>query len=379
MDDQLGFGFPAPKILACLDSEGRLLWSRHDFQLEVVLGDGRLLGVTYEHRLRTIDREGCDASGIRDGDRTVTCGPVASIRTMIDRVAVVTERELLVTDRLLNLVERIALPRKGHAVFVGDGVVYREDDDVVHCDRAGRTRVLCRIPVELAHAAMDRWERATGTPALAGWTMVQTAPGGDLPRAMVEAATDPSKGTQQRRGDRLPRFAWAIGYVESMAAVFLANWALPPHLIMCLGRDGEPRWCTYLSSGCCGGLPTALPDGRLVASSGCGGVVSWLDASGAVLARHKPHDGVGLASACGSEMRALADSGCIVDGSQGVVAYGADCKPRWRSRVGSSCYDYDAPHDRLVTATWQTAEGPDSSKSVTIECIKGLGSPRAMA
>lgn len=369
-----GSEFPGPQTLVCLDGQGQLLWSVPDLRLECVLDDGACLGATYEGQLRVVDRDGRDARGLRDRDRAVTCGKVASITATGDRVLVNDKRELFVMDRELNLVERLALPRGGSAVFVGDGLVQRHDDHLVFSDRAGRTRVLGRVPVELAHDAMDRWERETGTPALAGWIMVATEPGGDLSRKLVEAAMDPSKGTRQRRGDRLP-LRLGLGYLDTLDTLFLVNFSAPPHLLLCLSRDGEPRWCTCLSTGCCGGLPTLLPDGRLVVSSGCGGIVSWLDTRGTVLARRKPHDGFGLAGACGSVMRGLADSGCIVD-AQGVVAYGADCEVRWRSRTDCSCYDYDEQHDLLVTATWHNGDG---SKSVAIECVKNLGSRASQA
>ncbi|HEX8106415.1 MAG TPA: hypothetical protein VF516_01755 [Kofleriaceae bacterium] len=342
-----------------------------DFRLELALDDGRLLGVTHEGRLRMIDRDGHDAGGMRDRDRIVPCGSVHSISVFRDRVLIKDKRELFVTDRALNLVERLASPPGGYAVFVGDGLVHHKDDRIVFIDRAGRPRELCRVPVELAYDAMDRWEMETGTPALAGWITVNAAPGGDVTRSLVEAAKDPSRGTALRRGGRLPGFAWRLGYLEPMTALFLVNSAVPPHLVICLSREGEPRWCTYLSSGCCGGMPTALPDGRLAVSSGCGGIVSWLDRRGTVLARRKPFEGVGLASACGSVVRPLADSGCVVDGGQGVTAYDASCELRWRSPTQCCQYDYDEQHGLLVTATWHDDE---PRTWIQIGCVKHLGS-----
>ena len=364
-----GGEFPGPQTLVCLDGQGQPLWSVPDFQLECVLDDGACLGTTYEGQLRVVDRDGRLAPGLRDRDRAVTCGKVASITAAGDRVLINDKRELFVMDRELNLVERLALPCGGHAVFVGDGLVHLQDGQLTFSDRAGRTRGLGRVPIELAHDAMDRCERETGTPALAGWITVATEPGGDLAQKLVEAAKDPSKGTRQRRGARLP-LRLGLGYLDTLDTLFLVNFAVPPHLLLCLSRDGEPRWCTYLSAGCCGGWPALLPDGRLVVSSGCGGIVSWLDTRGTVLVRRKPFDGFGLASACDNVMRGLAGSGCIVRG-EGVVAYGADCEVRWRSRSDCSYYDYDEQHDLLVTAGWQNGDGHNS---VTIECVKNLGS-----
>lgn len=156
-----GSEHPGPQTLVCLDGQGQLLWSVPDFQLECVLDDGGCLGTTHEGQLRVVDRDGHDAPGLRDHDRAVTCGKVASVTATGDRVLINDKRELFVMDRELNLVERLALPRGGYAVFVGDGLVHSQDGQLVFSDRAGRPRVLGRVPVELAHDAMDRWERET--------------------------------------------------------------------------------------------------------------------------------------------------------------------------------------------------------------------------
>ena len=114
---------------------------------------------------------------------------------------------------------------------------------------------------------------------------------------------------------------------------------------MCLDRDGRARWCAYLSPGCCGGLPFALPDGRYVASSGCGGVLSWLDADGNILLQSQPSEGVGLASAFSHEVRVLPDGRVLVGGGPGVVAFGPTSERGWADADLAADAMYDDPAD----------------------------------
>jgi hypothetical protein len=360
----------------CLDLQGRDCGSLRGFRLEFVLPGERFLGLLAGGGLRVLDTKGREASGIRDGRRAVRCNAVFEVTATSDRVFVKDGREMLVADRALNLIERLPLPASGRGLFVGDGVVYVEDDRVVFSDRSGHPQTLCRIPVAMAQDTMNRWERETGVPALQGVASATIQPGTDLATELVAALTDPSRGTQYGMGDRPQRFQWELGFVEATRTLFLSNF-IYPHLIICIGLDGNARWCTYLSSGCCGGLPLALANGSLVVSSGCGGILSWLDASGGVTGRSKPHEGTGLATAYGSEVRGLADSGCIVAGGPGVVAYGADGGLRWIRDEPCSCYDYEEQHDLLVTASW--ASDQSKKKSVSIQCIKNPGSRASSA
>src|SRR5664279_3488139 len=113
-------------------------------------------------------------------------------------------------------------------------------------------------------------------------------------------------------GDRTGWFSWGLSYLPATRTLFLFN-CTHPHVLMCVGLDGDVKWCTYLSSQCCGGPPVSLPNGRLALSSGCGGIVSWLDSSGKVVARSQAHEEM-----YGSQVTGLSDSTCIVNGGPGV-------------------------------------------------------------
>jgi hypothetical protein len=215
------------------------------------------------------------------------------------------------------------------------------DGDRVMRSELGRTETVCRIPVEMAHQTMNEWETRSGRPALHGVWRATLDPGADLATELVAAVTDPSRQTPSKMGERSRHFAWYLRYVEAAKALFLVN-ATHPHLLLLLERDGTAKWCTYLSPACCGGAPAVLGNGEFVVSSGCGGIVSWLDSSGRVLRHSEPHAGTGLATAYSSHIRVLGDSSCIVEGGPGVVSYAADGTLRWLWNQDCSCFDYRA-------------------------------------
>jgi hypothetical protein len=187
--------------------------------------------------------------------------------------------------------------------------------------------------------------------------------------------TDPSRQTSLGMGDRLGRFEWALSYLDATKRLFLSNFA-SPHLLACLDLDGSAEWCSYLNPGCCGGDPVYLPNGSLVVSSGCGGVLTWLDLAGRIIKQSKPHEGVGLATAFSSRVRGLSDSSSIVDGGPGVLSYAPDASVRWHVKDDCSCFDYDGQHALLVTASWRDVE---NRKTVTVRCTKTHGGRSAMA
>jgi hypothetical protein len=163
---------------------------------------------------------------------------------------------------------------------------------------------------------------------------------------------------------------WALSYVEATNTLCLSSFTLP-HVLVCLGLDGDAKWSTYLSPGCCGGSPVSLPNGDLVVSSGCGGVLSWLDSTGRVKHRSTPDERRALYS---SHVTALSDSSCIVRGD-GVASYTADGALRWQQPEDCSCFDYDERLGRLATAGWSQTQ----NKSVTIRCVKNLDRRSARA
>src|SRR5579884_2488328 len=225
----------------------------------------------------------------------------------------------------------------GSHCFVGGTFYWVEGDSLRCCTPGERPDTTCRLPTDLIAAAMDEWERTTGNSALAGWYI---RPG------MADFA---SFGV----GDRPWSFYWRLSFDEGR--FFLAN-AMAPHLVLCLDRSGSPLWCKYLSFGCCGGVPSRLPNGLHVASSGCGGILSWLDGDGHILFRSEPHEGVGLATAYSNDVLVLPDGRCLVEGGPGVVAYGPTGERLWVFGQGYSRYRCDPAREVLVGCYWRNNE-----------------------
>ena len=307
-------------------------WAIGDVQLAAALHDERRVARNRTGELRVVDLEGRTCDGVRDGMKVVSCTDLTEVRRTLDGFLVKMESQ------------KFPGASRGSRLVVDGGVLYIDDGRVMRSDSQGRAELVCRIPMELVHMAMNRWEAETGLPALGGvWAA-------DL------------------------GFEWWLS-ADPELGLFLVN--SPPHLIVHLGPRGNAKWCTYLSPDCCGGAPAHLSTGELVVSSGCGGIVSWLDADGRVPRRSKPHEGVGLACALSPHIRALADGSCIVPGVPGVTAYAADGTLRWIWKEHCySAFDYDDALGLLVTAAW-TRDGGKNSVSIT--CIKNLGGRSATA
>jgi hypothetical protein len=121
--------------------------------------------------------------------------------------------------------------------FVGGAFYWVEGDALRRWRPGGQANLVGRLPSDLIAEAMDGWEQATGNPALGGWYIRE---------GMSDFAPF-------RRGERPSWFNWQVAFDEDEGRFFLANLAAP-HLILCLDRSGEPRWCKYVSCGCCGGV-----------------------------------------------------------------------------------------------------------------------------
>lgn len=375
LDRRGGGGAPFPSLV-CLDLEGQDRWSAREFQLWFALPGDRFVGAT-PSGLRVLDRDGRVAPGIRDGTADVTCNAVFGLAGTRDHLHIKNDNEMLVTDRALNLIDRLPLPPSRSGVCVGDGVAYLQDDRIEVLDRRGRAETLCNLPLALVEDTMRRWEQETGLPALAGVVSASIPAGADLRTELPAVFEDAARQTAYGIGDRPRRYEWRLDFVESTGTLFLYNF-LYPHIVVCVGLDGRVHWCTYLDSACCGGCPIELPNGRLVVSSGCGGILSWLDRTGTV-ARTRPHDGTGLATAYHCDVKGLSSSACIVSGGPGVVAYGATGELLWRFPDSGSCYDYDEQRELLVKAGWSSEDG---GRSVAIQCISHVPSgapPRAVS
>jgi hypothetical protein len=353
----------------CVDLNGRDCWSMPRFQPWFVLRDDRVLGIT-PPGVRVLDRDGRPSRGIRDGSTDVVCDAIYDLTGTRDRLYITNRDELLVTDRDLNLIDRVPVPDGHYAQYIGDGVAYVQGDRIEVLDRRGRTETLCELPVAIVEEAMRRWERETGRPALAGVISATIPAGADLETELPAVFEDTARQTAYGLGDRPQQYHWRLAFVDSVGSLFLHNF-LYPHIVACIGLDGRVRWCTYLSPACCGGAPAELPNGRLVVSSGCGGILSWLDANGTIVAQTQPHEGAGLATAYGSDVMTLSSSTCLVGGGPGLVAYGANGELLWQFSDGGDCYDYDEERQFLVTAAWSRA---DDGQSVLVQCTSRVPS-----
>ena len=338
--------------LVCLDLRGNERWSTPDFRVELALCEQRFIGVAQSGQLRVVDVDGRECDGIRDGKKRAARKDVIEVRKRRDGLIVRTTKDVFVVDRALQVIDRFPAPATSSSLVVLDAaVMYVDHKRVMRLDRSGATTAVCDVPTEMAHDAMTRWEHETGRAALAGVWMTRKDPKNPAPDS------GDAKGRLLGIGDRVPIAAWYLHCDDAADSLFLVNH-IQPHVVIALDATGRAKWCTYLSPHCCGGAPTRLPNGELVVSSGCGGIVSWLDPMGRVLRRSAFH---GMLD---RSVRALADSSSLVEGGS-ALAYRADGTLRWQR--GCNCFDYDEQRGLLVTASWT---GRDQNQTVTLECIE---------
>ena len=343
--DQGKPGAPGRERLVCVDLRGNERWSIQDFRLQLAVREERYIGVTQSGQLRVVDVDGRESDGIRDGKKRAARTDVIEVRTRRDGLIVRTTKNVFVVDTALHVVDRFRAPATSSNLVVLDAaVMYVDHERVMRLDRSGRATAVCEVPTKMAHDAMTRWEHETGRSAHDGVWMTR-----------IGAGSAKAEGRLLGIGDRLSFAAWYLHYDEAADSLFLVNH-IQPHVIIALEATGHAKWCTYLNPHCCGGSPTRLPNGELVVSSGCGGIVSWLDPAGCVLRRSAFH---GMLDRC---VRALADSSCLIEGGS-CLAFWADGTLRWQH--GCNCFDYDEQSGLLVTASW-TSE----NQTVTLECIE---------
>jgi hypothetical protein len=368
--DQGQGGSPGPTAAVCLDFGGRELWSAHDFTPGAALPGGSLVGLDVTRRVRILDQAGRprpiprDFSGLR----------VRKIARAGSHLHLETEAELLITDLELAITGRIVIPPmepRSFRAFTGDGFAWVASGTLMISDAAGAVRAVCTVPVELAEEAMDRFEEETGEPALGGWLTLDVSLDElrEDPSRLVDALRDPRGQERLGRGDRLGEYLWNPGVDQEEGVVFLANVQLP-HLVMCVGLDGAPRWCTCLSSGCCGGVPASLPNGSYVVSSGCGGILSWITATGYVLYRTDPPVATDLSGAFGSSFHILPDSSCIVSRGDDVVAHGPDARLLWTLPQAGSHFACDERRDALFTSAW--IEDHNGTRCIAVSALTDL-------
>jgi hypothetical protein len=336
--------------LLCYDFEGRRLWRRPGLTCLLSLPGGRFVVNTPEGRPMAIDSDGqvMHRSGFGGIERAVRHG---------EMLLFAGKNEIYATDCCLRGLREIAWPGQSASAidcFVDGAIYWVEGNCLRRCTLDGPPEDLCPLPRDLIAETMDEWERTMEISALVGWY----------------SRTDMSGSAAFKTGDRPFCFYWRVAFDAAGQQFFLAN-AVGPHLVLCLDRTGCPRWCTYLWCGCCGGVPVVLPNGLYVASSGCGGILSWLDREGKVLFQSVPHKGEGLATAYTSDVRVLPDSRCLADGGPGIVAYGPRGELEWIFPHSYSRFCCDPVKRIMVGCHWRTNDS--RTKSVwCLECSEGL-------
>jgi hypothetical protein len=355
IDDQGRGGTAGASAAVCMDFDGNERWRAPRIRLGCALAGNKFLATAESGE--TIIIHAKDGHAEEWGAELGVGHTTTRTWRQGEHVFLLIKEKLLIADLWLRPIRQVALTTN-HGAFFADGHVYLESGSIMFSD-FDRSRVLCRVPSDMAEAAMARWERETGKPAI--WGTIVDGPFD--PSTIVASIMDAKKQRAIAVGHRM-RFRWLLRVEPQMGVVFLANGD-SPHLLACVGLDGQPRWCVYLSGACCGGLPRLLPNGRHVVSSGCGGILTWIDHNGCVLAQSKPYERLS------NRVIELPDSGCLVEGERGIVSFDADGQVRWVWKHPSTNLGCAPARDRLVAVSWTSRR--DDSKILSIACARGLG------
>jgi hypothetical protein len=336
--------------IVCFDLAGRECWTRLGWSVMLSLPGNRFLVNTPEGKPLVVNSDGevlhrWKSAGVERAERH------GNTLVLADKC------QVWAADLRLNGLWRAPwLNSSGPMIdcFVDGAFHWVERNELWRWTPRGPTEPVCSLPSDLITGAMDQWEQTTGNSALAGWYIRD---------GMSDSAPF-------RKGDRPLFWYWRVAFDLEGRQFFLAN-AAGPHLILCLGSSGQPRWCKYLSFGCCGGVPSRLPSGLYVASSGCGGILSWLDDDGTVLFQSEPHEGVGLATAYSNQVQVLPDGRCLVDGGPGVVAYCPTGSRLWEFGKDYCRYRCDPTRGILVGCSWYNNE-PKARNRTCVELAHGI-------
>lgn len=167
--------------------------------------------------------------------------------------------------------------------------------------------------------------------------------------------------------DWFPRPLWMVSSDPLRRLLFLTNRTLP-HFLICIEVDERRiRWCRVLSDGCCSDSPHRVSDGKYVTSSGCGGVLSWLDAEGNLLAQSKPIPGDGWYG----QLHVLTDDRCMVHGGPGMIGYEADMNRIWALNEHFSTLSLDPA--KTLAAGYNYPQGTSKPPVTTVlKVLTGL-------
>jgi hypothetical protein len=225
--------------------------------------------------------------------------------------------------------------------FANQAFYWLHGNEVWRCDLSGKIERFSDIAFDMVEQAMAEYQRAGGGDVLKGrWDYRPTDPTGS-------DVTIPSLTI----GDRTYPFYWLLFYDAEARLFFLSNVS-GPHLIFCIDEEGRPLWCRYLSAACCGLAGRRVDNSMRVASSGCGGVLTWYDNDGNILHRSDPHT-----AWYDSEVLVLASCVVVVGGTQDVRAYERG-ELLWKVEPGSLRYGVHQAEGLLMCSYWGADPAP---------------------
>ena len=315
---------PGASLIA-LDADGAVRHSLDGMALVTCLPDGTILAVGPGELLRIDDptRPPTRRRAIADG---------VTILVHRDRVAVKNGDCVIVLSHELAELAAFNLPGWEFYRVSADGIFWAAGDRILRCDWSGSTAEIARIPVQRVCAEIRR----------------------ALPECFVESthidhAAGRTSTARVHVADRPENLMWSVTPDADDQLLFACNrWY--GFTVVCFTRAGEPLWVRCLSHGCCGYRVQRLNSGVLVASSGCGGTVSWFDAAGNVLAQSASLLGPGLSGIISSDLLIDNDDSVYVRRVDGhVLALDASGRLRWElSSKGLSPMQLDRTRRRLL-------------------------------
>jgi hypothetical protein len=342
---------PTPNELRCFNFEGRQLWSQVDLT-------GLLSLPGNEFLVRT--RGGVPLRMDKDGNilRRWVAGGIDQVKRHGDLLVFADGQSVWLTDLSLNQLGQFRWPgasRPAIDCFAQGAFCWVEQGVLKRVNHACQIEPVGELPAASITDAMSNYERLTGGSALTG---------------SFVALEENAEWKAYQPGERPMAYFWRTAFDARFGRYFLSN-CMAPHMIICIDSAGHPCWSVYLSFGCCGGLPQTLPDGRYVASSGCGGILSWFGSDGVVLFQSRPHDGEGLATAFSDEVRVLPDGRVLADGGPGLVAYSIGGERLWVFNRSYSQFQVDAARGILIGCNWENRE-PAKPNVARLEFVCGL-------
>ena len=349
VDDQGRPGTPGPLATVCFDFDGKERWRAANSSLVCPLAGNRFFARTDSGEPMVVD---ADDGRVEGWPNELGLGGRTRAWRDGEYLFLLDQRELVIADANLRPIRRVSLAREGGAIFA-DGHVFIESDSVVFCDFE-RTRVLCPVPDDLADEAVAQWRRVNDKRQIPDLVF-----GRSDSATVVARLKDPSLESQSPRS---PQRRLGRPVVDPRSSLIFLMRTRFPHLLACLGFDGNPRWCTLLAGGCCGGAPYRLPDGRYVVSSGCSPFLSWIELDGQVVARSEADEGSDWPLS--DRIIVLPDSGCIVKGGSRILSFDSRGRRRWAWRDGGSQIVCDPARDWLFTSGWAGGEGDQCVVSV---------------